>query len=272
MHELLAAEGLADYQYTVSAVSRYADLNEGTEESAMTACREHHAAKQAAEQARQARRERMEQLLQQEGVPSALLTACYPVASYVQHGYGTEEAALDSALKQHQCQQRREAVVAALAAEALPPNYITSCRELAHFISGSEQAPAGGLEGALAAARLQHERDQVQAARRLAVVALLAAEGLPAGLASRVPSIAAHIQDGGGDQATFVPAARAQQELEAARTARSTAMAALLEANGLPYWLRTVVAVRAYIESGEGSEEEALLAARQAYSAQGGMW
>lgn len=172
MSALLVAEGLAEFEglpadllRRVPTLSRYIEQAEGSEAAALAACVEHQAAQQAAEAARQQRQQRMEQLLQQEGVPAGLITACYPVARYIQHSIGSEESALLAARQSHATAQRREAVVAALAAEGLPDNYTSRCSELSRFINGGEQALAGGLEAAMAAARLQHERETAQVRR-----------------------------------------------------------------------------------------------------------
>lgn len=150
-----------------------------------------------------------------------------------------------------------------------------------------------------------------QVTRRQAVQALLEGEGLSSSYTYSVPSIAAHIRDGGGDQAAYMAAARelhaktqAQVPLQwlapagapgsclllllpassrqprltsrllpcpalpsSRQEARRAAITALLHANNLPLHLRSSTpAVRAYIESGEGEEEDALLAARARHS------
>lgn len=265
---LLAAEGLAAFEtYRVPVVRFYVDSNEGSEESVLAACRAVQAADQAAELAQQARRASLVQALQAEGVPPDAIDSCYQALDFIQHGYGSEEEALASARTQHERAQRRAAVVAALAAEGLPEGYASYCQELSEYIGGYASAPAGGLEGTMAAARLQHEREQAREARRDTAAAALLAEGLPEAFIYSMPSIRAHIRDGGSDQEALLQEARAQHAADQAREARRTAMNALLAAADLPARLRSrVPALVAYIDSGKGSEEDALLAARAYHS------
>lgn len=161
MPALLAAEGLAAFE-GLQAVRRYVEHNEGTEASVLAAVREVQAAEAAAEAARQARCDRLLQLLEEEGLPAGLIDTCYPVVTYIQHNIGSEEEALQQARTTHARAQRQAAAVEALQAEGLP-EALARRADLARYVRNGEEAVAGRLQAALAAARQLHAREEAQA-------------------------------------------------------------------------------------------------------------
>ena len=96
------------------------------------------------------------------------------------------------------------------------------------------QSGKGGKEGAMEAARAQHQLEQAQAERRAAVAALLAAEQLPAGYTHRVPSVFSYIQSSEGSEEGAMAAARAHHQEQLPRLLRDARVVELLTASMLP--------------------------------------
>ena len=134
--------------------------------------------------------------------------------------------------------------------------------ELAHPPAQNYMHRQGGptLDEVVAALRAGKEARECVGERQRSVDALLAAEELQ-GYSYCVPSIQDFVINGEGSAEAVVAEARARRDKDEGADARRTAIYAHLEAEGLPS-CRHSVAVTAYIRSGEGSEEEAVAAAR----------
>lgn len=106
-------------------------------------------------------------------------------------------------------------------------------------------------------ARIHRER------RRARVAELLAAEGL--GEHAGTYAALRYVDRQEGSEEAVLEAARQERAANEARAARGARITQLLQAEGLPAQLaRTAFTVRRYIESGLGSEEEALATAKRA--------
>ena len=158
--ELLTAEGLQSYQRSTAAAQLYISSGQGSEEAVVEAARQ----KRAVDQ----RREAVAARLAAEGVP-AHYTSRYHMpsaADYIDRGEGSEDAVVAAAVAQHQLEearvQRRNALGALLAAEQLSAAYLYRVAAVADYIASN----AGSEEGAMEAARAQHQLEQVRAERR----------------------------------------------------------------------------------------------------------
>jgi hypothetical protein len=258
--ELLTAEGLQHYQRSMPSVQDYISSGEGSEEAVLAAARE----KRAADQ----RREAVKARLVAEGLPEYYINSYHlpSIAAYINRGKGSEDEAVAAAVARHQLQQarvqRHDAVLARLAAEQLPADYTVTYYGVSAVLAYIESGD-GSEEGAMEAARAQHQLDQARAGRRDALRALLQEEQLPTTYLHSVPGVTEYIHSGEGSQVAAMEAARAQSQLDQAEAQRRAAIMALLAAEQLPtaYMLR-VVSVREYISTGKGSEEGAMAAAR----------
>ena len=130
------------------------------------------------------------------------------------------------------------------------------------FVSGEGSQSVAEVVATL---RADKAARQAKAERAERVKQLLAAEGLE-GYRGRVPSVAAFENSGVGSAEAAVAETRAQRDREKGSVARSAAICARLEAEGLQGQHHDA-AVTAYICSGEGSEEAAVAAARGAAAA-----
>lgn len=111
----------------------------------------------------------MEQLLQAEGLPTALAVLLGPLQGYIDSGIGTQAELLAAARARHARDQRRDALNAALAAEGINTHFSFSVPEAAAFVASGE----GGQEAALAACRARHAQQQERQARLATLQALL---------------------------------------------------------------------------------------------------
>ncbi|PSC74321.1 hypothetical protein C2E20_2762 [Micractinium conductrix] len=178
-------------------------------------------------------------------------------------------------------EQQRQAAEAAAALRAADYKARLKRREklmgslfMANLTSERERPPALAFvsgEGSqsvaevVATLRADKAARQAKAERAERVKQLLAAEGLE-GYRGRVPSVAAFENSGVGSAEAAVAETRAQRDREKGSVARSAAICARLEAEGLQGQHHDA-AVTAYICSGEGSEEAAVAAARGAAAA-----
>ena len=166
-----------------------------------------------------------------------------------------------------EARERQRSVGALLAAEGLQDYRFRVPSLLRAFVSDGE----GSAEAVVAEARARRATDEACTARRTAIFARLEAEGLQ-GRRSE-DSVQAYIRSGEGSEEEVVAAARAAAAATAAaaqaRDARRTRMTDLLAAEGLQRYAigYEAPALWSYITSGEGSEEAALAAAREAAAA-----
>jgi hypothetical protein len=256
--ELLTAEGLQEYQHHLPRVQAYISSGQGSEGAVLEAARQKRAEGQ--------RRVAVAARLAAEGIPEHFMRTLPSMYAYISRSEGSEDAAVASAVARHQLEQaevqRRTAMRALLAAEELPESYATSYYGVPAVLDYI-QCGEGSEEGAMEAARAQHQLEQAEVERRAAVRALLMAEQLPGDYLYTVPSVREYIQSGAGSQAAAMEAARAQAHLEQARAQRRSAVTALLVAEQLPEgYMQLVLSVREYIYSGKGSEGAAMEAAR----------
>jgi len=101
------------------------------------------------------------------------------------------------------------------------------------------------------------------------VTAALAAEGLELyNTTSHLSCLRPYVQDGVGSLEAVVEAARERRAQQQAREARNARLSELMVAEGLPGSLGAISAssmvVWGYLQHGEGSEEEAMAAVREA--------
>ncbi|PSC73963.1 OPI10-like protein isoform B [Micractinium conductrix] len=181
------------------------------------------------------------------------------VKAYIKHNQGTVAGVVAAFNKQQEedaaARRRYKELLNRLKREDL-------MSELAHPPAQNYMHRQGGptLDEVVAALRAGKEARECVGERQRSVDALLAAEELQ-GYSYCVPSIQDFVINGEGSAEAVVAEARARRDKDEGADARRTAIYAHLEAEGLPS-CRHSVAVTAYIRSGEGSEEEAVAAAR----------
>ncbi|PSC73995.1 hypothetical protein C2E20_2765 [Micractinium conductrix] len=267
MEEALASAGLpgsrshahSDHRPLIKAFVKH---NKGTPASVVAAIKKH----KVQEAAIAERRGKLTVGLRNEGLLDELWRP--PAQAYVLGDTKQSVAQVAAMLRaEKEARERQRSVGALLAAEGLQDYRFRVPSLLRAFVSDGE----GSAEAVVAEARARRATDEACTARRTAIFARLEAEGLQ-GRRSE-DSVQAYIRSGEGSEEEVVAAARAAAAATAAaaqaRDARRTRMTDLLAAEGLQRYAigYEAPALWSYITSGEGSEEAALAAAREAAAA-----
>ena len=222
------------------------------------------------EREREERRTKLNALASAEGLQGRSVMHEAVATAYIQRGEGTVAEVVAvwrarrdaAAVRAARSQRMREL----LAEGQLPAHY------LSYYVPAIEdwvQRGEGSEQAALAAARLQFEEAEAarlaREQRQARVSQLLAAEQLPDTCLTRVYTVSSYIDSCRGSEAAAMQAARAWHQQQLEQEQRRERVRQLLEAEGLPTANSTLLSasgVSKYIARGEGTEAEAVAAAR----------
>jgi len=200
---------------------------------------------------------------------------CAPAQAYI-NGTATGQSLDQAVAAVQQERERREGRTARsdrvdqlLAAEGLMAYRYDVFDQWQEYIHNGEGSADDVVAAARAARDAQQEEEQrlqrvqqEEEQRRHRVQELLGAEGISlASFEWRVPGLRTYLRTGDGSEAEVIAAVQEVHQAEQQRQQRRTRMRQLLEAEGLQAFIHST---SAYTESGDGSEEQALEAARQA--------
>jgi hypothetical protein len=206
----------------------------------------------------------MRQLLAEAQLPAHYINGYLPqLCAWVERGEGGEQQALAAAQAKHDQeqakeqarQQRRARMETLLAAVQLPGHYVTAISAVAGYVASGR----GNEAAALDAARAAHPG----LARKERMLALLKAQQLPAEAMQEAAGVRDFVSSGTGSEESAMEAARAWHQGKPARDARRERIEQLIAEERLAYICITVEQVQRFIKDGQGTEEEAMAAARR---------